>query len=135
MDDKRTRPGDVDRLTSDRIAELSDDVRAGIARDLAGRKATVPDHGPRRRLVPDMPLPTRGTEAEDAEFEERAARLTAELHRTERRLDQIERSATHGRYQSGGASSASGRYARLLSRADRLDRQLRALKAGRAARA
>jgi hypothetical protein len=117
MDDEFTRPAQPDDLTgrtSDRVAGMSDEERAELARDLARRTASVPDTPARR--APDAPDPAAA-----------AVRLTAELHRTERRLDRLDRSISHSRYQIG-SGSASGRYARLVSRARRLERQLRSFR-------
>jgi hypothetical protein len=129
MDDHRKRPQQVDRLTDDRISEMSEESRALIARELAGRGAVVPE-APGRRPLPGVPdrVVRPSTAAEEAEAAEAAARLAAEIHRTERRLDRIERSANHSRYQTGSAAGPSGRYARLLSRSARLERRRRALK-------
>jgi hypothetical protein len=117
MDDNVKRPGQVGRLTSDRVTELSEETRAEIARSLAGRPAPVPG-------APARP----GPHLADEETAALAIRLAADLHRTERRLHQIQRASGGSRYQVGSASAPTGRYARLLSRADRLERQLRALK-------
>lgn len=100
---------------------MPDETRAEIARDLAGRRDTVPDPLYRRRAA------AIGDAAEAARAEE-AARLTAELRRTERRLDRLERSFSPSRYQLRSAGPPTGRYARLLSRAQRLERQLSTLR-------
>jgi hypothetical protein len=118
MDREFKRPADQSRLTartSERVAGMTDDERADLARALARRKA-VP------RAVP----PTRLTEPQQAERARAAARLTVELQKTERSIVRLERTITRSRYQVG-TSAPTGRYARLLRRADRLERQLRAL--------
>ena len=53
----------------------------------------------------------------------------ADLHRTERRLYQLDRFTSRPRYAMTSAGGPTGRYARLLSRANRLERKLRALRA------
>lgn len=131
MDDKRKRLAPIDPLTgrtTDRVAEMSDEARAELARELAGRGKTVAD-APFRRVavVPDTPL-RRSPEITDPAAAAAILRLEAELHRTERRLERVERSFTRSRYQTGSDAPPSGRYARLLSRAERLERQLRALR-------
>ena len=131
MDDeqKRTRPVDqVSALTSDRVAEMSDEARVELARDIAGRRDVgAGDSGSRRRPLTLPYSPARGA-AEDAEAAAEAMRLQSELHRTERRLHQIERKLTSSRYQMGEGGRPSGRYARLVRRADRIERQLRSLR-------
>jgi hypothetical protein len=128
MDEKHKRQGPiVSARTSDRVAEMSDELRADIARDLAGRRDTVPDQPVRRRLTTPYEAGRRADTA-DAEVEAPAARIAADLHRTERRLYQLERGSTSSRYQMHEGGPPSGRYARLLRRAEQLERQLRALR-------
>ena len=114
-----------DRTTA-RIDGMSDEERAELHRDLSGRKPTVPDEGLRRVATPNYGV--LRTAEEEAEVAAKVARLQADLHRTNRRLHQIERSTTSSRYQLGEGPPPSGRHARLLSRAKRLERQLRALR-------
>jgi hypothetical protein len=118
MADDRTRPlqpGRLDARTSGRIDRMTEDEREELARALAGRSGVVAK-------------PKRGAPAGEEEIALEAARLTAELRRTERRLDRFSRTFSSGRYQTGGASAPNGRHARLLSRADRLARELRSLR-------
>lgn len=119
----RNEPPQPDRVsahTSKRVARMSEKEREEVARKLAERKATVPDPRPHRAAA--------GTDASEASRAEEAARITAELSRTDRRLDRMERAMTRGRYQKpGGGGPATGRYGRLLTRAERLERQLRSL--------
>jgi hypothetical protein len=130
MDDDETlgptRPDLISGRTSDRVAEMSDEARAELARRLAGRAAEFPG-GPSRKgvIYPDR-QPSPPAEAPDA-ADATAARLAAELHATERRLDRIENSMTHARYQHG-PGTPDGRYIRLASRARRLERQLRRIR-------
>ena len=107
---------------------MSEEARAELARNLSGKKGeTVPDAGLRsaRRLTTPYAI-THGS-LEEAEVAEKVVRLKADLHRTERRIDQIERSATSSRYQMAEGSGPTGRHARLLRRARRIERQLRSL--------
>lgn len=126
-EDDLTRPPQdvrVSARTGARVAGMSEEERAEIARKLAGRGKRVDEAAPRQaaRALAGPP-PAVNEDASAA-----VLRLTAELNRTERRLDRMERAATGGRYQIGGDGAPSGRYARLLSRADRLERQLRSLR-------
>ena len=114
-----------DRTTA-RIDGMSDQERAELHRDLSGRGAIVPDAGLRRVATPNYGV--LRTAEEEAEVAAKVARLQADLHRTNRRLHQIERSMTSSRYPLGEGPPPSGRHARLLSRAKRLERQLRALR-------
>jgi hypothetical protein len=128
MKDDYRDPTPEDRVsarTSKRVAEMSDAERADLARELARRKRLLPE-APVRRFVetPRVPRPAKKPDDERAEA---VARLTVELHKTERRLDRLERSVTATRY-GGTSAPAAARYAQLLSRADRLERQLRALR-------
>jgi hypothetical protein len=129
MDDEQKRTRGVDKvsaLTSDRVAEMSDQDRATLARDIAGRRST--GGGTVRKPPVTLPYtPARGA-AEDAEAAAQAMRLQSELGRTERRLHQIERRLTSSRYQMREGGRPTGRYARLARRADRLERQLRSLR-------
>lgn len=129
MDDKHTRPAETTRVsarTSERVAKMSDDKRAELARDLAGRTNTVSDARIRRAAsIPHEPG-RQGTENADAAAA--AVRLAADLRGTERRLDRLERSFTPSRYQTTRGGAPTGRYARLLRRADQIERQLRALR-------
>jgi hypothetical protein len=127
-----SRPDDSDRRlyahTSDRVDEMSEEARAELARNLAGRKASVPD--PRLRGPIAIPYTGSGrvSAAEEEEIAAEVERLSADLHRTERRLHQIERASTSSRYQMGEGGTPSTRYTRLERRARRLERQLRSLK-------
>jgi hypothetical protein len=122
MADERT-PDVPHRLagrTSDRVREMSDEERRELARKIAGHPGYIaPEPDPREERREKRHLEDPATLAE-------IARLTAELHRTERRMDRIDRMSSHSRYQVG-TSAPSGRYARLESRARRLERQLRSL--------
>jgi hypothetical protein len=123
----------ISRQTIDRVDGLTDEARAELARSFAD-KELGPDlgGGKERRGRSPLAFPfsgRTGESAEEAEREEAIARVTADLHRTNRRLDRIERTSTGSRYQMGRASAPSGRYARLLTRADRLERELRKLRA------
>lgn len=115
--DKPQRPDRLHARTSERVEGMSDEARAEIARNIAGRRAVVVE-----------PRFGRGAEAAEAELAAEAARIRADLSRTERRLDRLERAATGSRYQMGTGSGPAGRYARLLTRAERLERRLRALR-------
>jgi hypothetical protein len=106
----------TERHLSDAVDNMSAEARVELARDIAGREVFRPN--PVRR-------PSEGP---DPATEALAVRVAAELHQTERRLDRIERSLSRGRYQTGSGGAPSGRYARLLRRADRLERQLRSLR-------
>jgi hypothetical protein len=121
----------IARRTIDRVDGLSDETRAELARSFAD-KQLGPDLGGGKerggRSPITLPFPGRGQTPEEAELEEAIARVSADLHRTNRRLHRIERANTGGRYQVGSASAPSGRYARLLGRADRLERELRSLR-------
>jgi hypothetical protein len=121
----------ISRETIDRVDGLTEEARTELARSFAGRVLGPDLGGGKARDHRDpiaIPYPGRGGQTvEEIEREEAIARVTADLHRTHRRLDRIERTNTGGRYQVGGASAPSGRYARLLSRAHRLERELRAL--------
>jgi hypothetical protein len=103
--------------TSERVERMSDEARAEIARTIAAGRGLVAD-----------PRFGRLAEAEEAALAEERARVKADLHRTERRLIRLARSGGGGRYQMGAGSGPKGRYARLLSRADRLERRLRSLR-------
>jgi hypothetical protein len=119
-------PARISRQTIDRVDGLSDESRAELARNFASTGGPLASGGATSPIA--IPFPGRGGQtAEEAEREEAIARVSADLHRTNRRLHRIERTSSGGRYQVGGASAPSGRYARLLSRADRLERELRAL--------
>lgn len=129
MADEQKRNRAVDKVsahTSDRVAEMSDQERVTLARDIAGRR-DLGGTPPRKRRLTLPYTPARGA-AEDAEAAAQAMRLQSELSRTERRLHQIERRLTSSRYQMGEGGRPSGRYARLARRADRLERQLRSLR-------
>jgi hypothetical protein len=133
MDENGKRTKQVDRLTDDRISSMSEEMRALIAREFAGGGAdagTGSPEAPGSRGAAGTPgRPVRpGTAADEQEAAEAAARLAAEIHRTERRIDRIERSSSGGRYQGASTGGPSGRYARLLSRSARLERRRRALK-------
>lgn len=105
---------------------MSEKAREELARNLAGSKSFVREVPPRKAVrIRQTPAELA---AQDAEAAAAVLRLTAELQKTERRLDRLDRSFTHSRYQTGGASLPTGRHARLLSRASRLERQLRALR-------
>lgn len=127
-------PTRISRQTIDHVDGLSEEARAELARNFAGPRTPGPDLGggkARARRGPiAIPYSGRGgvLSEEEAEREEAIARVSADLSRTNRRLDRIERASSGSRYQLGPASAPSGRYARLLSRADRLERQLRSLK-------
>ena len=119
----------VSAHTSDRVDTMSDEARAELARSFADKKAGVTDEGFRRAVL--TPYESAGRAGHALDEEAAAAevvRLTAELNRTNRRLDRMERSFSHGRYQTGSAAPPSGRYARLMSRAERLERELRSLR-------
>jgi hypothetical protein len=126
MDEEVIKPPEPDRLyghTTDRVADMTDEARVELHRKLAGRTAGVTDTPYGRSENPHDPLVRRPENADPAAI---ALRLEAELHRVERRLDRLDRSVSHSRYQTGSAQP-SGRYARLVSRARRLERQLRAV--------
>ena len=105
-----------------RVERMSDTEREDVARKLAGRR----DIGPVTAIRPRT-SPWGNDEAAEAARAEEAARVTAELRRTERRLDRLDRFSTKSRYQMGGGSAPSGRYARLERHAERLERKLRSL--------
>ena len=108
---------------------MSDEARAELARNLAGRKgAAVPDAGIRGPISIPYSGSGRVSAAEEEEIAAEVERLSADLHRTERRLHQIERASTSSRYQMGEGGAPSPRYIRLERRARRLERQLRGLK-------
>ena len=127
-DDEFNSQKDIERLTaatSDRVAEMTEEERADLARILAGRRDGVPDVGFRRRQkLHDAAVHPYGQPAAD---EAAVVRLTAELHKTERRIDQIERGFRRSRYQMNGGGGPDRRYLRLLRRADRWERMLRSL--------
>lgn len=115
--------------TSERAGSISAEDRTELARHLSGgRGGTVPDAGFRRSGRPIDPRFRRSAEAEEAKRAAAAARVEAQLQSVERRLARMEGSSERGRYQVGEAGSPTGRYARLLSRADRLERRLRSLR-------
>src|SRR5829696_8533678 len=105
MDDELTRAeraARVSALTSERVERMAEAARTDLARELAERPKTGP--GASRRRVAPLPFtPTRRASvgAETAA----AARVAAELRRTERRLDRLERSMSHGRFQTGGGGA------------------------------
>jgi hypothetical protein len=105
---------------------MSDAERAALARELTRRKGLLPE-APARPVV-RTPDARPSAKPPDHGRAEAAARLTAELRTTERHLDRLERAATASRYGGGTSALGAGRYARLLSRADRLERQLRNLR-------
>ena len=110
--------------TTDRVAGMTDEARAALHRKIHGAKGTVPDEGFKRPTTTPY-TPSRPQETPDPSAE--IIRLEAELHRTERRIYRLERGFSRGRFQAGSSAAPHGRYARLLSRADRLERQLRDL--------
>jgi hypothetical protein len=123
--------GQLHRGTSNRIDGLSTEERAALHREFAGKR--TPDSGSgsaRRRLTPaGFPMdPLAKPSREEEELAAEAARVAADLHRTQRQLDRIERSSTRSRYVMSTGGAPHGRYARLLSRADRLERRLRKLR-------
>jgi hypothetical protein len=133
MPSRVSRPDDNARRlyahTSDRVDEMSEEARAELARNLAGRKdASVPDKRPRGPIAIPYTGSGRVSVAEEEEIAAEVERLSADLHRTERRLHQIERATTSSRYQMGEGGTPSPRYVRLERRARRLERQLRSLK-------
>jgi hypothetical protein len=103
-----------------RVERMSETEREDVARKLAGR-----------RDVASIPAIRHSSQALDPAGEaaraEEAARITAELRRTERRLDRLDRFSTKSRYQMGEGGSPGGRYARLERHAERLERKLRQL--------
>jgi hypothetical protein len=128
-----SRPDDNARRlyarTSDRVDQMSEEARAELARNLAGRKdAGVPDERVRGPIAIPYSGSARVSAAEEEEAAAEVARLSADLHRTERRLHQIERATTSSRYQMGEGGTPSARYVRLERRARRLERKLRGLK-------
>ena len=129
MNDHYKRPDDQHRVsarTSKRVAEMSDAERAALARELARRPGALPDAAVRPAVRTPDARPSAKTPNEAGA--EAAARLTAELRKTHRQLDRLERSFAPSRYGGGTSGPDSGRYAHLLSRADRLERQLRKLR-------
>jgi hypothetical protein len=115
--------------TSDRVDQMSEEARAELARNLARRKGeAVPDAGIPGPIAIPYTGSGRVSAAEEEEVAAEVARLSADLHRTERRLHLIERATTSSRYQMGEGGSPSPRYVRLERRARRLERQLRELK-------
>jgi hypothetical protein len=118
--DSEQHPHDIAARTTKRVGGMSETERADVARKLAGR----------RDVVSDPPYKRSGAKAAAAEAAraEEAARVEAELHRTERRLWRLERTSTKSRYQMSTGGPPSGRYARLISRADRLERKLNRLR-------
>ena len=128
-----SRPDDNARRlyarTSDRVDEMSEEARAELARNLAGRNGgSVPDAGIRGPISVPYSGSGRVSAAEEEQIAAEVARLSADLHRTERRLHQIERASTSSHYQLGEGGAPSPRYVRLERRARRLERQLRGLK-------
>ena len=105
---------------------MSEEARAELARNLAGRRDVLPDESGRRSVT--SYTATHGI-ADDPEAAAEAVRIAADLQRTERRMYRLERSMSRSRYQMGdGSGSPTGRYARLQRRADRLERKLRRLR-------
>ena len=103
---------------------MSEEARAELARNLAGRRDVLPDESGRRSLTTSYTA-THGI-ADDPEAAAEAVRIAADLQRTERRMYRLERSMSRSRYQMGdGGSAPTGRYARLQRRAGRLERKLR----------
>jgi hypothetical protein len=134
MADESTRPrnlASVSAGTSDRVAGMSDEERAELARKMAAEQRAVPDASTQSPVVLPYRPSRRAQEALDEETEVAIVRVGADLHRTERRLQQLDRKSSRSRYQMTTGSGPTGRYARLLRRADRLERQLRALRASR----
>lgn len=131
MDEKRTTPGVPGRVsarTSDRVAQMSDEARAELARNIAERRAAGADV-PERKATGTAANPVRRIAAvPEPEAAAAAVRIAADLKRTERRIHQIERSFGSSRYQMAEGGPPSGRYARLVRRANQLERQLRALR-------
>jgi hypothetical protein len=129
MDDDYRGPEAQDRVsarTSKRVAEMNDAERAALARELARRTRAAPE----ARVRPAVRAPDARPSAKTPNNgrAEAAARLTAELRKTERHLDRVERASSPSRYGGGSSLPASARSARLLSPADRLERQLRKLR-------
>jgi hypothetical protein len=126
MDDDLTREDHIARVdarTTDRVARMSEQEREELARELARRKgAAVETAPPAAGKTAPPALPQRPISPDPSV----AARLTAELRATERRLDRLERFQAPGRY--GGGAAPSGRYDRLVSRAERIERKLRELR-------
>jgi hypothetical protein len=98
---------------------MSDEERVDLARKIAGHPGY---------FFPEEPTEESGRKGGplDPATAAEIARLTAELRRTERRMDRLERLNAPSRYQPG-SGHPSARYMRLESRARRLERQLRAL--------
>src|SRR5829696_1008354 len=104
------QPQDIAARTTKRVGQMSEAERGDVARKLAGRRDIVAD--------PVYRHPGPQADADEAARAEAAARVEAELHRTERRLWRLERTSTKSRYQMSSGGPPSGRYARLISRAD-----------------
>jgi hypothetical protein len=127
-DEEQTPPAKPDRIydrTTDRVAGMSDEARVALHRKIHGGKETVPDKGFGTPTDLQYGYGRPAGDAPDPSAE--VIRLEAELHRTERRIERIERGHTRERFQATSYTAPHGRYARLLSRADRLERQLREL--------
>lgn len=126
MDDELTRDDHIaraDARTTDRVARMTEKEREELARELARRRGATPEADPTAQEQTAPPaFPERPVSPDPSV----AARLTAELRTTERRLDRLERIETPGRY--GGSAQPSGRYDRLISRAERIERKLRNLR-------
>lgn len=112
----------VSARTRKRVAEMSDEERTALAREFARSMRGLAD------APVATPRPRRSAKTPDDGRAKAAARLTAELRKTQRHLDRLERLLTASRYGGGTDAPAAARYARLLSRADRLEGQLRALR-------
>ena len=104
--------------TTDRVDSMTDEARVDLHRDLAGWKKAFPNATP-------APAPDAKTVATDEEIAAAVARVAAELRRTHRQVDRLERLMMR-RY---GSSAPYGRHARLLSRIERLERLERGLRA------
>src|SRR4051794_32018492 len=122
MDDELTSeqvPHRLADLAGDRVRVMSDEERVDLARKLAGHPGYFfPEEDEHER--------GGGKGQLDPATAAEIARLTAELRRTDRRMDRLERLTAPSRYQVG-SGTPSARYMRLESRARRLERQLRAL--------
>jgi hypothetical protein len=115
--------------TSDRVDAMSEEARAELARKLGGRKGgAAPSAATRGPIAIPYRDSGRVSVAEEEEVAAEVARLSADLHRTERRLHQIDRGSTKSRYQMVAGGSPTTRYVRLERRARRIERQLRGLK-------
>ena len=125
MDDDELSADEVGRLmdgASSRVAAMTDQERVALFNCIAGRMPTVTDRGFRSSGTAPYGAPPR----EDVGKE--VARLTAQLRRTERRLDHMDRGSARSRYQMSEPSGRpSARYSLLVRRADRIERRLRAL--------